>query len=346
MIRVLTNPDDWDKCLDDIGEASVYATRRYVSALANQEPGSSAEAVCYTSTAGTVFHPYLRRPIATGSSESDLISSFDFGGFWTYPTGPDSLPGLAAEFGNEYASWCSDQGIVCEFIRIQPFTDHQFVESAGYELSFVSDNVVVDLDVDQGVRWSNYSATLRTTIGRGRRRGLTCNRVDTLSGFMPVFEASLDRLSATEYYRAPEQVFIDATNKWVIFEARTADDEIAAAHLYLSDNDVLWAYQCHNNPQFLAERPSDCLYNFVIDWAASHGYKWLHLGGGSRSLLEYKSKYSDVTVPYFVARQVMDQSRYDSLVATSGVAGDTEYFPAYRESAHRDNTLEQSGERK
>ena len=335
MLKILTGRDDWARSLARIEKTSVYATYAYVSAMAALEPESTAEAAFFETGDGIVFHPYLRRPIVGERELTDLVSAFDFGGFWANSSEPDRSEDLTRDFGSQFENWCAEQGIVSEFVRIQPFTDSRFAALAGYELSHVSDNVVIDLETERDVRWSRYESELRRTIRRGVNRGQSCEQVDTLGNFMTVFEASLDNLEATDYYRISEQTLSDATDCWVVFELRTSAGELAAAHLYLADGDVLWAYQCHNNSNFLTERPSDCLYDCVIDWAKETGFKRLHMGGGSPSLLRYKKKFSESTVPYSVANKVIDQVRYDSLVNSRGSTADSGFFPAYRESSHR-----------
>ncbi|MCB2102254.1 MAG: GNAT family N-acetyltransferase [Rhodobacterales bacterium] len=335
MLRIVTEPADWTAVLGGLGRPSVMAGPVYARAAAALEAGGTAELAVWEAEGHRLAHPYVRRPVPLAPDESDLISVFDFGGFWFSTDDPAARAALLAGFEPAFAAHCRDAGIVSAFVRFHPF---QAVDPAAFRRFTVwkfFDNVVVPLDRAMGAIRRDYAPSRRHKVRQGGRYAPVIDRSADYGPFLNVYHANLDRLNADPFYYFPLSFFDAVREHLDLFYLHDTDGRLCAAHTYLRDGDTVFAFLCHSDADTLEVRPNDVLFDHAIEHYAARGFRCLHLGGGSPTLTHYKGTFSPRRVPYFLGRAVFDDARYGDLTrrraAIEGMDPDAiGFFPAYR----------------
>ncbi len=335
MLKVIRTKSDWEENFQQLAHPSIYASFDYLKAGEALETGGQAELAVWEEDGKLLFHPYVKRPTHLLADTYDLISVYDFGGFWYNVADTRARRSLAIGFAREFEKYANDSGIVCEFIRFHPFSSNDIDCHAEYNLHYIADNVVVVLDHSYQDIWDKYPSSLRWAVRKAVRNGLHMKRSTDFSKFVTLYHTNLSQLGADEYYYF-EHTFFERIERYLeLYYVYDKDGELCGGHTYLRDGSVLFAYLCHAIPEKLSLRPNDFAYNYAIECAAARDFQYLHLGGGKKPLLEYKRKFSDRTVPYYVGKRIFHVARYNELV---GLREDREhdrlhddsFFPAYR----------------
>lgn len=275
-----------------------------------------------------VFHPYLRRPIPQAPDCTDLVSAFEFGGFWCSAGDPVERAALLRRFALRFGEYAAANGIVTEFVRISPFVPSDGLEDGGYVVRHHQDHVAIRLDGGIDAVRRGYSRARGKQVRQGQRNGLALQRVNEPATMRRMLHANLERLEAKPFYFFPLEFLSDLMPFAAVFHILDLEGTVVGAHMYIADGDVLFAFLCHADAEHFLLRPNDFAYDAVIGWAAEHGFRMLHLGGGAEDLLQYKRSFGSDTVPYRQARRVFLPSIYRDLAGDEGGA----FFPAYRRS--------------
>lgn len=328
-LTVFSDAVSWEQNLRRVREPKALASFAYAQASALlYGNGTWAEAAVLEEGGHIVLHPYLRRPIPQSLDRSDLVSAFEFGGFWCSAEDPALRAELLHRFALRFGDWASAEGIVTEFIRLNPFLPDDGIEKGGYQLRRHQDHVVLQLDGPIDTLRQRYNRARGKQVRQGQRNGLTLERVDDPTMLCRLLHANLTRLSAKPFYFFPIEFLRALMPVSVVFHVLGPDGSVIGAHMYIVDGDVLFAFLCHADAESWGLRPNDFAYDAVIGWAVEHGFRTLHLGGGAEELFRYKQSFGPDTIPYRQARRVFLPAVYRDLAG----GDDSRFFPAYRRS--------------
>jgi len=331
MLKIVSSREDWDKALSGFSDISVLASSRYMLAAAPLEKGGTALLAVYDHDDIRLCHPFVRRSIPDSDNRYDLISVFDFGGFWIMGGTATSRKEAVAEFEAAFGDWCVNNDIVCEFVRIHPFASFDTQLLTTYEVELFCENVTVDLSAGYEAIFDGYSNSRQKQVRQGRDKyGLIAEEKFNAKLFIEVFHDNLRRINSSGFYFFP-QAFIEQVKSFSkMFFARTPEGDICAAHLYIQDGPVVFAYLCHGVADYHQLRPNDFLYDYALHRFSQSGYKNLHFGGGADSLLAYKQSFSPGRVKYRIARRIFNDPVYNELSDKNPAASQSSFFPRYR----------------
>ncbi|QGM45244.1 NeuD/PglB/VioB family sugar acetyltransferase [Methylocystis heyeri] len=250
-----------------------------------------------------------------GSAHFDLQTSWGFGG-------PLALAPSALQTG--LALWKERQreaGAVAEFLRLHPLLNPASLADHVDMLHFNRWTVMVDLEEGRGARWKYYSDSTRNCVRKASRLlGIRRIGAEEAPLFRELYEAGLGRnLAEKSYYF--DDGFFDAllarpwAKAWLAYD----DEGPLAVGCFLHSGGEI----CHYHLAGGAERARrlNAAY-LILETAFEHfsglGAKLMCLGGGRSTaaddaLLAFKSKFSPLRAPYYVAGIVHDHDAYERL---------------------------------
>lgn len=328
--RMLAPEEDWGALVTGAGLARVAFDPGYVAAAALLEQGGRPRlAALIEDNLLLAAMPLVLRQIADADGAGDLISPFEFGGW--FAAGPEA----ARDWGEGLATWCRESDVVTAFVRSNPLDAAMpaGLHQAGFEPGREIMHSVVDLTRGREALRAGYKPARRRQVRRGAdRHGLRLEVSTDWAAMTAVYHANLDRLGADPYYYFPLAFFEAAAAHLTLLSARLPDGRLAAMHCYLADGEDVFALLPHGVVGMEKVRPNDFLYDAAFGWFAARGFRSLHLGGGRDSLVRYKQSLTPLSAPYVTARRTFLPALYDQLSARRrrrGPAKDS-FFPLYR----------------
>ena len=298
--------------------------------------------------------PYVKRrindlPFMNDSAKAywDLISPFEFASVFTNAEDKDQHKRLTAKLMDAVASYCRENSIVCEFVRFDPFVADADLFDAHYKLS-VKKNVCIDLSLSRHDIQQAYHRSVKKNLNRAVASGLRFEEVEknsrNIAGFIELYWHTLRRLNAKRYYYFSEfyfQAMLGHCNNAALFFVRNEEGHPIAASIVLHAGGIAYHHLTGSDTASLHLRPNDFMIHCLVQWAADKGLRTLHLGGGVKTIRDFKSKFSGLCVPYYTGRRIHDQHSYDRLCdkwrrwagqssSGTGFTPDPNFFPLYR----------------
>ncbi|MCB9677378.1 MAG: GNAT family N-acetyltransferase [Alphaproteobacteria bacterium] len=316
-LDVTAVPAEFDAWVAALGVDDPYATLDWAARWASNELGA-AFGIRGTSPGGTVLYPVVRVPLDAlpgGAGRCDLRVAYDFGG--PFATDPALLPAFDEAMGALRAEW----RVVTEFGRLHPY------RPLPPDARPHSEHVLADLGRD-GVE---ASGTHQRFVRRAVREGLGFRMTDASApadraAFLALYRETMGRVGAHGVFRFPEPTLEAAMDHPRVHLALVEGEGVDAAALFL-DAGATWFYflGC-SATDALPRRPNNLLFHEAIAFARDRGAARVHLGGGSESLLAFKRRIGNATVPYALWRRVHDPAAFEAL-APAGEGFFPPWFP-------------------
>jgi hypothetical protein len=308
-------PERWDAALRAAGVTDVYYRRGFVAASAALV---GAEPVLLRHR--DAFFACLLR-----GDPTDVVTPYGYGG----PVG-EGRDG----FGDAYAAWCGERGVVSSFAVFHPL-----LRNGGppFRRTPLAGTVAWDLrgELEPGMHKHH-----RRLVRRARRSGheaAIARGPSDLTAFLALYEQTMRRAGAAPFYLFPPAYWeaLARDVPLVRVDVRDGAGELVAAVLGMGEPP--WLHY-HLGGAADAARGSGASHLALLalaEWGRENGYATLHLGGGvggrADSLLEYKLRFApDGLIPSEIGKAVHDEAAYLRLSGASAVDWDG-FFPAYRE---------------
>jgi serine/alanine adding enzyme len=327
----------WDELVDASPEPDVYYRRGYCAAYEDAGHGRAVAVV----TDGAVF-PILLRPLPFEEEGLDAATPYGYGGVLSRREG--TVPETALR---QLRDWCATNGVVSCLLRLHPLVGGP-AQLSGSDASLVKirehgPTTAVDprrADPDSG-RLAGMS--------KGRKADLTIARRelelswgsddDALEGFRRVYDQTMARLGAGEFYLFPRPYYRALArglgDGFAVALAKRGDDVVGAA-IFLADGRFAHYHLSGTTEAGRELKAGTLLVHAGAEWARDRGCELLHLGGGTSgadSLFAFKKSFGGESYTYAFAALVADPERYDALVARRGEEEGPPrpgFFPAYR----------------
>jgi hypothetical protein len=301
-----------------LSEPSVYYNPYYGLACANEY---EAKWILLADFDGKWQIPLVVRNTEYG--RFDAISPYGYNGIFI----DASLSSVQIQlFWQESLTLMKDYGLISLFLRFSPF-DLPSVRLAqslsGIDISEFSRTILVPTsDINQ--TWIQMKGAARTAIRKTWKNGLTCeiteaddSLLDESSTFRVLYSATMDRLvSKADYYFSNNYyrtLLEGLSGRVLVATVRNSNGVPLASALFLRDENMLHYHLSGS------ERPSDGAMNLLLweifDWSATHGIKFVHLGGGTSpgdSLFRFKSSFGGNDEPYNIGKVVVDRTEYSN----------------------------------
>jgi hypothetical protein len=330
-----TSDPRWDKLVDASPEPDVYYRPGYCAAYEAAGHGRAAAVV----TDGAVF-PLLVRPLPFGEDGFDAATPYGYGGVLSRRSDP-------ATDLCQLRDWCVTSGVVSCLLRLHPLlggpgqlsgTDDSDVEIHEHGPTTAVDprRVAVETGRLEGMS-KGRKADL--TIARRELRLEWGNGEEALDGFRRVYDDTMQRVGAGEFYLFPPEYYralADGLGDRFAVALAKRGNELAGAAIFLADRRFAHYHLSGTTDLGREHKAGTLLVHAGAEWARDRSCELLHLGGGTSgedSLFAFKKSFGGETYTYAYATLVADPDRYDALVARRGEEAEpprSGFFPAYR----------------
>ncbi len=295
---------------------------------------------------GGILFPLLLRPLAAepwaapGEERWDAVSPYGYGGPYAWGSGP--LHHQA--FWRAHAEWCAERRVISTFVRLSLFPE-QLAPLPG-RVEVRAPNVAVPLEGGEDGLWRGYDTRVRRWIRVAEAAGIRVELDDTgrrLDGFLAVYEHTMQRHGADEWYYVPRTLFealvARLQGQFVFFHALDGD-RVVSSDLVLCSAENVYYFLGGTLTEAFPHAPNYLVKHTVARWALREGKRRYVLGGGYQpgdGVFRYKRGWArSGEVPFRVACLEHDADACRELLARraanqgAGWAPREGFFPAYR----------------
>lgn len=340
---------EWLAALADFPVKDIVHFPQYASVFEAYGDGR-LECLLYQDKNGSVLYPYIVRTIDSSlqaeaglSGRTDLITPYGYGGYVHTAPNVQTRRALLAGFRGAMHERAQELGAVSEFIRFHPvLANHEGSELCLDQLVLSDQNVILDLTLGEEELLGQCRPSFRRSIRKGRKAELTLTLEDNLKAkqeFTVLYRETMLKHGQTGYLNFRPGFFdllAERLDRNLLTFSARSHGQIAASALFLSYGSTLDYFLGASQANQLHLHPNHFLFFEVALWGAQNGFTTLHLGGGSSSLLFFKTGFSHNRISYFTGRHIHDRPAYDALSRVQwrrlGLEWDPahSYHPAYR----------------
>ena len=339
----------WDADSSRFGD--IYHKSEYLAAAERAEAGTII-LIRYDHQIGSVLRAVTLRELNVDGVRGryDATSPFEYGGPIVSSTEVGKRQTLIDNAQLAYLNFCSNAGIVAEFVRFNPVLINHAGWEKHYSLRESCQNIVIDLRPPLEQIIANYSASQRRNMRIAEREGILVRQPDFDPGAATEFKDSyfrtMDRRGAGKSYYFPENYFVAlcklAPKYLNYYHAASASGKTLASLVTLTSEKIAHSHLLCTTEIGLKTKATSLLYHLANVDLRSKNIEVFHLGGAAPSqtgVLEFKQRFSDYRRSYVVGSLVIDRQVYERLCRAQNVdSTDRDFFPAYRNySSHSAN---------
>lgn len=347
MISIITleQADKWDEIVKSFREHDVYYLSGYVKAY--QINGDGEPQLFYFEKEKTkAINVVIKRDIAEchyfetmqKNTYFDIVTPYGYGG-WIIEGDDYAL------LQREYEEYCHKSNIVSEFVRYSPLLENWHGFEKMYDQVHLGSTVFVDT-TSAKVVWENITSKNRNMIRKAQKNGVRVywgRTPELIEPFMSIYNTTMDRDNADEYYyfgrNYYERVLEDLKQNAMWFYTEK-DNDIASIAIFMFCNGNMHYHLSASKKEYQSLAPSNLMIYEAAVWAAEHGYKKLHLGGGlgseKDSLYKFKKAFNRQNdSEFYIGKKIFNQEAYMELCEIRKNVGDgfdpnNSFFPGYR----------------
>lgn len=318
---------------ESLSVPDVYFTSQYYEASRLLENGSTYSALLeWSDSHGLVRLPLILREIPN-TPYFDATSAYGYGGPWI-----EGNPDLN-QFPEALDQWAQENYLICSFLRFHPLIRNAEAVSEQLSVRYIGPTAGWYLGKEEDLV-GGMSKDHRKTYRRSLRTGVTARitvNPDNVDDFTTLYNASMNRLSADQFYLFSENyweaMLNNLGNSSVMVEAVYEDRVVAAAWCLFTDKFLHYHLSGTSDEGRKLGGAVVCRVA-AAQWGKERGLTAAHMGGGvggeDSTLLRWKKKF-DESLPVFgfhVSNIVHQQEIYSSLAAN---CADTNFFPPWRD---------------
>lgn len=350
--KIIKDKETWNEIIEGFTSKDVYFIYNYFASF--QKNGDGEPILYYFECEhGKAAYPFMLRDIAKsenfrGKLEEnrylDISSAYGYGGplYESYEE-EESMRDLKEAFFKNFSDYCNKENIISQFDRFHPLIkNHIFFE--GYsEVLPIRKTVYMDLNNKEKM-WINLDSKCRNKIRKAKRNEVSVVLEDdlkTIEDFKNIYNFTMDRNDASEYYYFNENFFNDTVSslgKNVFIANAYYKDRIIASSLIMRHNKYLHYHFSGALREYRKLQANNLLLYEIAKWGNENGYEKFHLGGGyeseSDSLYKFKKSFSRLEDnDFYIGKRIHNVEMYDSLtdIVNKRKRNDSLFFPAYRE---------------
>lgn len=302
----------------------------------------------YTESNKIAMMPYIKRrindlPLFKGLSQEcwDIISPYEYAAVITNSPDIATHHHICRKLFEAIARYCEEENIICEFVRFDPFFTDLNCLGAHYHLNKSCDNIYIDLTKAHDELWAAFHSSAKKNIKHAEIERLHFIEAEksreNIDIFIYLYSASMQRLGAKEYYYFSKSYFnalLQECEGAPLFIISDAADRPIAASILLHYGGIGHHHLTGYEAEAKHIRPNDYMIYSLIQWGKKHQLRSLHLGGGSDPICNFKSKFSNTSIPYYIGYRVHNQEMYQFLCdcwrKDHSFSQPSEFFPLYR----------------
>ncbi len=291
-----------------------------------------------------VLYPFVRRNVGrlTGQSRLgriyDITSMYGRGGIIV----SQPLTADVRAFHAAMADYCRETAVFCGFDRFHPVIGNQVWAAPDAKVQDVGGFVVVDLRPEMTAIEASFKPSVRKDLRKAERNGIVCfaeTNCDHLAEFVAVYNQTMNRNAAAEFYYFPEEYFAalsrELSGQFHFFYA-VAGAEIVSCELVLHYGKFGHSFLGGTKRDALSLCANPMLKWEIIRALKQRGCEHFLLGGGARpddGIFNFKKAYApEGVLPSRIGGMIWDHGSYEWLkreMSSAGAAFSSERFQFY-----------------
>lgn len=286
------------------------------------------------------FFPLIKRNIKN-TAYFDLITPYGYGGV-TFKKTTDS--DFKKNVFEELKKYLSTTNCISVFLRLHPLLNK--VVGAGGAVFENGTTLAIKLNNSYPEIYSKYSSGHKYDLKKSKKNENICIVDDIgflyFDDFIEIYLETMRYLDASDFYFFDKEYFY--TMKKLLAEKLKLvvvklNDQIIGASLFMLENGII---QYHLSGTIIEGRkyqPSKLILDYMVNWGASQGYTFLHLGGGvggqQDALYKFKKGFSANDYSFYTVRLITNDNVYRNLCSDLNftdveIDNISDFFPLYR----------------
>lgn len=225
------------------------------------------------------------------------------------------------DFLNDIENYCTDHGIVSQFIRFHPLLENYDILPLVMETRYLRDTIFIDTESPELIM-ANMDGKNRNMVRKAIKNNVKIIKKDITEydDFLSMYNETMKKNGADDYYifdRAYFESLIDLKDNAFILYAIYENMPISASIMYFNDR-YMHYHLSGSRTEFRKYSPSNLLLYEAACIASQMGIKKFHLGGGmspNDSLFGFKKQFNkNGYAKFVVGRTIFDKKAYNYLL--------------------------------
>jgi hypothetical protein len=340
-LYTIEQAEEWDEIVRSFLRYDVYWLSGYVKAFHYHGDGDpllfhyerdGTRGINVVMKSDVSDSEYFKNKIKKGAF-FDFATPYGYGGWLIEGSGIDDL-------FESYDAWLRENGVVSEFVRFHPMIENHISVNVFYKIVYLGDVVHIDLLSPEYI-WNNFTSKNRNVIRKAMKNNIRVYNGryrELFKQFRTIYNKTMDKEHADKYYYFGESfyksILDDLPQNAEVFYAEK-DNSVIAAAIILFANGRMNYHLSGSLREYNSLAPTNLLLYKAALWGHANGYKTFYLGGGlgaqDDSLFRFKRAFNKGALNgYYIGEKIVDQDRYNELVALRGVLPERSFFPQYR----------------
>lgn len=317
----------WNDKINSFEKWDVYYLNEYAKSLQIHGDGEP-NLIYYEKDGKKMAYVMMKRDIAEYKPLTPYIEKekyFD----WTTPYGyggplysGELSEQWVAEFYSELNEYCKRQNIVTQFFRFHPLLQNQKKIEKYCDVAYIKKTVYVDT-TNEEVIFRNMTPNNRNMVRKAKKNGIEIiqDKGERLEEFQKIYFATMQNNQAESYYYFEKEYFeylLQEMKDNMIFFYALYDGKPISASIFFYNERYMHYHLSGTLPECRKMAATNLLLSEAASWAAGHGIKQLHLGGGvgvEDSLLSFKKHFNrNGLIDFCIGRNIFLPDEYEELV--------------------------------
>jgi len=327
----LSEKDKWNNYIKEFAaeKQDIYFTPEYYKLYEDYGDG---KAQCFVFERGgdIAIYPYLVNSVNDlgydlNKQYYDIQGAYGYNGVLTSTNERKFIEMFYDSFNNH----CLNENIIAEFTRFHPLLKN-YLFSEGFT-QVIRDRSTIYLDLSKSYEeiWENYySSKNRNMIRKAQKKQFSIRiikepNLDEIDSFIKIYQATMRKNNAEEYYYFNEEYFINTFRKLnseaILLEVVNTQNEVECTAIIF-----IFGFYAHYNLSGRVLHSDNSVNNFILDeaikYSINRGAKYFHFGGGTTSnmddpLLKFKSNFSKDQSDFYIGKKIHNNDVYRNTIA-------------------------------
>jgi lipid II:glycine glycyltransferase (peptidoglycan interpeptide bridge formation enzyme) len=345
--KIIEDKDDWNSIIKQFPNNDIYFLKDYFIPFQRNGEGRPV-LYFFESSYGKVAYPFMINDIAENKNFKNIIprnkyfdirSAYAYGGP-LYEIKNKCIKNLQNQFIKRFENFCNKNNIISQFDRFHPLINNHIFFKDFCNISQIRKTVYMDIKNKDRI-WENINSKCRNKIRKAKKNGINVvldEKGNTVENFKNIYNSTMDRHNASDYYYFNEFFFNDAINylkNRVIIANAYYRNKIIASSLILRFNKYLHYHFSGVLEGYMKLAAVNLLIYEVAKWGSENGYEIFHLGGGYESgndfLYKFKKSFSKLEdKDFYIGKKIYKYNEYKYLASFVNYNKQNSFFPAYR----------------
>ncbi|SHK17242.1 Acetyltransferase (GNAT) domain-containing protein [Clostridium cavendishii DSM 21758] len=323
MYKILNSDAiEWNKYIEKLPfeKRDIYFTREYLKLYEINGDGT-AKLFVYEEDKNIAIYPFLIREIEGYSLDNtyyDMESAYGYGGPVVSNENDNKF---LQNFERIFIQYCNDNNIIAEFIRFNPCIKNEKIFTNN--IAVIKNRTTVSLNLNKTIDdiWKNdIKSKNRNMIRKAEKNGLYVEIKNDYSTFKEIYEETMGKVSAYEYYYFKPSYYDNMENdkNYIMLNVKL-EDKIIASAIFMKYGEYFHYHLAGSRKEYLGFAPNNLLLWEAIKYANQNGYKLFHFGGGLTNSLEdnlfkFKSSFSNDSLEFYIGKRIHNVEIYNFLI--------------------------------